>query len=201
MKKICLNVLSGLIISMIASNLIASDYNPYSVTIAKALEAKKLVVNLSDMQASNVKCTIANEEGRIVYSGKINMDTDVTNKQYDLSLLESGTYTMTIDDLMKVERLSFVITQNEVRFDEAESEIIFKPTVWVNPNKTVDFNLLAFGERVTVEIKNDFEVIHTEVIKEETSVNRVFNLENLDEGEYTMTISFNGHTFYRYITI
>lgn len=190
----------GMVMSL-SYNALANVANPYTLSIAKAIEAKKLVVSLKDMQASKVSCTISNERGSIVYSGKINMDIEKVSKRYDLTGLTNGVYTMTVDDLMKVEKIAFQVTDNDIVFDDSESEVIYKPTVWVNDDKTVDFNLLSLGEKVSIEIVKDLDVIHSEVIKGMTSVSRVFNLQKLAEGEYTMVISYKGETFYRYITV
>ena len=201
MKKLDFKVVMLGLAMALSIDVFANDVNPFTLSIAKAIDAKKLVVSLKDMQASNVKCTISNEEGLIVYSGNINMDIEKVYKRYDLSGLESGKYTMTVDDLMKVEKIAFQVTDKDILFDNNESEIIYKPVVWVNEDKTVDFNLLSFGAKVNVEIMDGQDVIYSEVIKGENSASRVFNLKKVKPGDYTMIVSYNGETFYRYITV
>ena len=200
MKNLSLKVLTVLIFTVLAIGVNALDVHPFSVSITKG-EAKKLVIDLTNMQASMVKCSISDDKGRLVYSGKIDVYNEGSNQKYDLSNLGEGIYTITIDDLMKVEKLTFKINRDNISFENAKSEIIYKPTVWVNNDKTVDFSLLSLGEKVKIELRYESDVIYSATFKDQSTINTVFNLNKLKSGEYTMAITYKGYTFLRYLSI
>lgn len=177
---------------------ISTDDSLYSVYVKKSFENKKLIVRMENMQANNVNLTIIDPRGAVIHRDRINTKLEKV-KKYDLNKLEPGTYTMIIDDLMKVEKLAIKLTANGVDFGNAHAEITYKPTVWLNSDKTVDFNLMTLGKSADVFIKLDNKILYEAHFAHQTTVEKKFNLKSLASGKYTMVINTNGETFYRYL--
>ncbi len=179
----------------------ATEIIPFSFYISKLSESKKLVLNLENMSAHTVKCDIMDQEGKIIYTDKINTKTQKA-RRYDLTSLTPGIYTISIDDLMKVEELTIVVTSNDVIVNRNNSEITYKPVVWLNENKSADFNLLSLGKSVNVTIYNENnEEVYAETFSKQTSIGKVYDFKKSEKGTYTMAVSVNGKTFYKYLTI
>ncbi len=179
----------------------ATEIIPFSLYVSKVSGSKKLVLNLENFSANTVRCDIKTQEGSLVFTDYINTSLQKARK-YDLSSLKLGTYTFTVDDLLKVEDLTIIVTESDILVNKNESEITYKPVVWLNKNKTADFNLLALGKPVSVVItdSNNTE-IHSEFFNKRATIAKVYDFKKLDRGTYTMAVTVNGKTFYKYLTI
>lgn len=198
MKALLFSLCFFLTAMITAESRISVDDSLYSVYVKKSLENKKLIVRMENMHANNVQLTIINPEGVIIHKDRINTKLEKT-KKYDLNNLEPGVYTMIIDDLMKVEKVKVEVTRKGVEFGSNKAEITYKPTVWLNNDKTVDFNLMTLGKRAEVKIKLDGNVLYEERFAGDSVVSKKFNLQNLPSAKYTMVVYTNGETFYRYL--
>jgi flagellar hook assembly protein FlgD len=192
-----------IIIALLAYSLssFATELVPFSIYISKIAESKKLVLNFDNMLAATVVCKIIDQNGSVIYTEKLNT-LQQKSRRYDLSGLKSGDYTISIDDLMKVEELALTVTAADVALNENVSVTTFKPVVWIKENRTVDFNLLALGNDVNVKIlaENGTEV-YNEDFSDKTTIGKVYDFKKSPKGMYTMQVSVNGKTFYKYLTI
>lgn len=194
MNKVISNLIIAILVIASFSQIKAVVEAPTSIYISKSSEANKIVLNLENMFADNVKCTFTNEEGIIIFRDQISTENRVS-KKYDLGQLPMGKYTIEVNDLMKVERLELVISKEGIEFSNEIAEITYKPTVWLNEDKTVDFNLLALGQVASISISSLEGEIFTESFKKQSSISKRFNLNGLESGEYTVRVSINGKTF------
>ncbi|MEL6124487.1 MAG: DUF3244 domain-containing protein [Bacteroidota bacterium] len=201
MNKVLFKTATVVAALFIAFNASAAVENPFSLYVSKAGEAKKIVLRLDNMFADKVTCKIYTESGAVIFSDEI-YTANKTAKKYDLSQLPQGEYTILINDLMKVEQLDLVVTENSVDFVNPVADITFKPTVWVNEDKTVDFNLLSLGNNVNVSIYNETsEEVYSKSYIGKTTVSKRFNMADLPAGEYTIAVTNGGEVFYNYVTI
>ncbi len=197
--KILLLGFSFLLTAMMPSDVDSpKDDSLYSVYVKKSSENKKLIVRMENMHAINVDLTIIDPNGGIIHKDRINTKSEKM-KKYDLNRLEPGTYTMIVDDLMKVEKVKFVLTDQNVNFATDKAEVTYKPIVWLNNDKTVDFNLLTLGKSAEVSIKSEEKVLYYESFTKLSNISKKYNLKELPSGKYTMVVRTNGETFYRYL--
>lgn len=191
---------------VIAAFFIAANFNQAlandikSSYIFKLDEPKKIELKLDKMFADKVLCEIFDRQGKKIFEEQIDTRR-YKSKTYNLSTLPYGEYEIVIHDLMKIERLSFTIKTDTVDFSNNESRITYKPTVWVNSDKTVDFNLLTLGSSVEIKIYDGTREIYFGKTIGESSVSTRFNLGQLASGSYTMEIKSKGEIFYKYIHI
>ena len=163
----------------------ATIEEPFSLYMSKSSEAKKLIMRFDNMMAEVVKAQIVSKEGIIVHQERINTRAQKVRK-YDLGQLEPGAYTFVIDDLMKVEKVQFSVESDEVIFSNEPTQVTFKPTVWVNNDKTVDFNLLSLGNDAKIVIMRDGVDYLVERYNDQSTVSQRYNLSKLEAGQYTI---------------
>ena len=200
MKKLAIKTWVIMMLFGLALNVNAKDLEPFSLYMSKSSEAKKLIMRFDNMLANVVKAKIISDKGIIVHQEKINTSEEKVRK-YDLNQLEQGVYTFIIDDLMKVEKVQFTIGPKEVSFTDEPTEVTFKPTVWVNGDKTVDFNLMSLGKDTKIVITRDGIEYLAESFKGDNTISRRYDLSKLENGVYTMMVTINGETFYRMLQV
>ena len=200
MNKVIKTTIIAFAALFIALNATAAD-ETYSLYVSKSSESKKIVLRLDNMFADKVACTIYSDLGATIFKDEI-YTAEKTAKQYDLNQLPEGNYIIEIIDLMKVEKLKLTITKESVEFENTEAEITYKPTVWMNEDKTVDFNLLSLGNNVKVSILNETrDEVFKKSYKKETTVSNRFDFSQLPKGTYTMVVMNGDETFYNYLSI
>ena len=194
MKKVNLFFTIAALVLISFSTIAAADA-PATIYISKARETKKIVLNLENMSADKVTCEFIAEDGEIIFTDVVET-ANKTAKQYDLSQLPSGDYTIEVNDLMKIERLNLSISNKNVTLEENVSDITFKPTVWLNEDNTVDFNLLMLGKSATLAIyAPNGEVLKTDRFRKANVASKRYNLNNLEAGEYRVVVFHKGETF------
>ena len=191
MKKIIIVLFS---VAFLATTINAASVAPTSIYVSKSAEAKKIVLNFENMFADKVVCTFSSAENGTIFSDVI-FTSERKSKKYDLSKLPVGNYVVEVNDLMKIEKLSLTITKEGVDFSDEESEITYKPTVWLNEDNTVDFNLLALSKDVKIAISNETELLLEEEFAGESSIGRRYNLNKYAGQDITVTVYHRGEDF------
>jgi len=194
MKKVIKILLSIAFVAITSNTINGATVAPTSIYVSKADEAKKIVLNFENMFADKVTCTFSSLDNGSIFSDII-YTSERKSKKYDLSKLPLGNYVVEVNDLMKIEKLSLTITKEGVEFSNEESQITYKPTVWLNEDNTVDFNLLALSKDVKIFISNGDEVILKEEISGESSVGRRYNLNKYDGQDITVNVYHAGEDF------
>ncbi|MFT4568336.1 MAG: hypothetical protein ACI9FN_003305 [Saprospiraceae bacterium] len=194
MKKVIIILISVAFIASMTNTMNAAAVAPASIYVTKSSEAKKIVLNFENMFADKVKCTFLSQTNGIIFSDVI-YTSERKSKKYDLSKLPIGNYVVEVNDLMKIEKLSFSITKEGVEFANEESQITYKPTVWLNEDNTVDFNLLALQSDVSISISNSEEVLLKEDILGENSIGRRYNLSKYVGQDITVNVYHAGEGF------
>lgn len=175
----------------------AEPVNAYLLTVGTE---KKIELQLDRMFARTVRCEIINQKGQLIFTEDIPTET-FRRKRYDLRNLPDGSYSMVIHDLMKVERINFEIESTGIRISKGISDVIYKPTVWLNMDKSLDFNQLTLGADSEIRLFDGNELIYSYKSIGETSISKRLNLEQLDPGKYTMEIRTKGEVFYKYLNL
>lgn len=194
MKKVVVILISTIFLMSSMATMIAAVDAPTSIYVTKAPEAKKIVLNFENMFADKVKCTFLGQGGGVIFTDVI-YTSDKVSKKYDLSKLPVGIYTVEVNDLMKVEKLTLSVTNNSVEFVDNASEVIYKPTVWLNEDKKVDFNLLALGNEAKVIISNDQGQLYSHNFKGQTSISKRFDVSKFAGQDIIVSVYHQGEIF------
>jgi len=119
------------------------------------------------------------------------------SRSYNLKQLPLGTYTMKIEGDQK-------IVYKEIKTDRNESVIVSEKTAF-KPNSIFDnnrwkINILSQGKNVNIKIFDaNNEVIFADKIKDKMVFAKAYNLEELDNGAYTLSVRVGNEVYNKVI--
>ncbi len=179
---------------------VQADERSLFVFDGETTNSKKVVLDLSTLDAHTVSCRIMNDQGRLIFTDEFLVGAG-GYKKFNLENLDDGRYSFRLNDLMQVIKYDILIKGNEINVLE-NKETIFKPTVWLNEDKTVDFHLLSQGKNVNIELFNNRgELIYQKRLKDQWIVSKRLNMKDVIKGEYTMKVSVGNETFFKYLNV
>jgi len=184
MKNLFLLVL----FAAVNTGLFASD-----VPVRIMASNKSIIVEKDQWKSPSLQITISESDGAVLIQENIKKST-----KYNLKHVPDGDYTLEIEDNQKVKVQQLTI-HNGSLLDKGTSTI-YKPVMKTNNGK-LDFNLMALGQNAIVTFRtSDGNVAFVEHIKNEVSVSRRFNLDELEPGDYFVDVSIAGKTFTQVIS-
>ncbi len=172
---------------LISANVFAST----TPNFIKEVNAKTIVVNLNNWKQSNITVTIKDEDGSIMFSEKI--EKPQANRQYNLSKMNDGEYSISIENKQKVALQKVKIRKGEILVD-AFIEETFKP-IFLTYGNVWAIQALSLAKNAVVKIYDeDNNIVFSEKI-DKPVVERKYNVAKLPAGNYEMVYSINGHVY------
>ncbi|MDZ4707429.1 MAG: T9SS type A sorting domain-containing protein [Saprospiraceae bacterium] len=155
--------------------------------------SKLIIIEKDQWKAPSIEITISEANGNVLVHENIKKST-----RYNLKHVPDGNYILEIEDNQKVKIQQLAIQQGSLLSEGVST--IYKPVIRTQDGK-LDLNLMAQGQDAVITIRNsDNRATFTEHIKNEVSVTRRFNLEELEPGEYYIDVAISGKTFTRLIS-
>jgi hypothetical protein len=146
------------------------------------LSSEKALVAISSFNKSNLKISVEDQMGRIVYYKETTDSSNTYRKVYNFSDLENGAYNLTVvSDGLTTER-SFQISENKIQVGAEKTTIepffgfengILKCTYLNFPEENITLNFYA----------ND-QLVYSKKIGRNFNVVEALNLSKLDKGSY-----------------
>ena len=162
-------------------------------------EAKRTALTLYNVKQGNL-LSIKDNKGLILFKEYIEK-SGTYNKGFDLTALPDGTYIFELDKDLEINTIPFTVTSDVVVFDKAKEKTIFKPLVRVE-NDMMYVTKLSLNENpLNVEIyfkrfgSDELELMHTEVLKNKKTIERVYKLTGLELGTYKLVLHSEGRKF------
>lgn len=155
----------------------------FAYSLRPVQNTDKVVLYFENTTKERVTIKLYDADNQLVFKD-VQKGTAELRKSYDLSNLENGSYTLTI------ESESFSFTEN-VEVGNAWNSSDFESTIAADAN---DNNKLRIGfanalSDVTVHIQDaNGRTIHTEKFSSQYG-NELFNMKDLPAGEYTITVA------------
>jgi len=138
--------------------------------------------------------SVTDASGEVIYSEKIANNGNLKT-HFDFRELENGTYTVEVSKGFKIEISTIEVKNHLVTFIESNNKTIYKPLVR-NENAYVLISKLALNsDNMRVELYFEGDLIHTETIKGEKVINRVYKLDKTLTGNYTTIIKSDDRVF------
>ena len=160
---------------------------------------KKVIVDLTHMYGDQANCRLVDDQGRVVYSSEIS-SLDKKVKNYDLSSLQKGDYTMIIEDEMSIEKIFLELSNAEIVSIE-KSKPIYKPTIVRESGDRIHLNLLSRNKEVELSVTKKGEEFFSKTYVDEPSINEIIDFSRADKGDYVIQVSILGEVFYRNVSI
>ena len=158
----------------------------------ETLSDKSISVFFESWNRKGLILQIRNETGDNVFVDRIK-NSKTIGKTYNLKNLEAGNYTLILRNETSIMKTPFTVDIREVSFESTNSNTFHNPTISVIDNK-LELNLLSLNRDVNILIENaQGEVIFQEANPKARNVQKVYNLNKLETGVYTMVIKQKGH--------
>ncbi len=162
-----------------------SAYNaPKTATLSVIEDQKAVILNLSEIDATSF--VLFDKNGTRVYSQEIEkFDTGV---KYVMNYLPTGPYNIEIHGDNFVEVYHAIITKDAIEIESSEAH--FRPSISATNNKVVVDAELAEKEDVEVSIFDKKGYLVYSFNDHKTgNYNRVFDLNKLKKGQYSVVVS------------
>ncbi|MBW8324877.1 MAG: hypothetical protein K0M50_08950 [Prolixibacteraceae bacterium] len=153
------------------------------------ISAEKALVAISSLTDSNLKITVEDSSGRIVYYKEVAEPTGDYQKIYDFSDLEAGNYKLSVEsDRLTAER-SFEIKNWKIEVGKETTSL--EPFFGYNDGLLRCSYLNFQKENLTLYFYDKQQLIFTKEIGRNFNVSEALNLSKLDKGTYTAVLSTN----------
>lgn len=159
------------------------------------LSAEKAVVLISSLTDNNLKISVEDDQGRIVYYKEINDQTGNYRKVYDFSNLEKGKYRILVEsDRLTTERL-FEIDKWKISLGKEKTTL--EPFFGYKDGLLRCTYLNFPKEDLTLYFYEKNQLIYSKNIGRNFKVSEALNLAKLNEGSYEAVLS-TGNKDYSY---
>lgn len=170
-------------------------------------EAGRTSLALLNVKQGNL-LSIKDNNGIILYKESIKTSGNYT-KGFDLTLLPDGSYFFELDKDFEIRIIPFVVKSNTVVFDKEKTMVSFKPFLRIKGDM-VYISKLALGlESLKIKLyyeeasymSSNYELIHSEEIKNTQTIERVYKLDKTVSGNYKIIFISEGREFVEYFNI
>ncbi|MCG1034901.1 hypothetical protein [Polaribacter sargassicola] len=144
--------------------------------------------------------TIKDEQGLVVYKEKIKNSGNYS-QTFDFSNLEDGLYTTQLEkDFESVVR-KFEVKNGKASFLDTNKNKIFKPVIRTEENLVL-ISKIAFSKApLYISLYYKGNLIHSETVKGNEVVNRVYKLSEKEKGDYQVVINTDNKVYNKDFTI
>lgn len=168
----------------------------HSLTANK--DAKSFVFRM-DTQSKETTVRLIDTQAKVIYYEKVTGEDNYI-KKFNVSKLENGSYTLKVENSLRVIKYSITISNNMVKVLEVEENV--KPIFRKNDDM-VYVNLLNL-DKESVEIKvydSNNRVIFDETLEGEILVEKAFNFKNALSDNYMIVIKDSNDTYYKEVIV
>ena len=184
--------LTTLVICLVSTMAIAGM--PPEVLVSKTDE-KAFTLSMDNTGGEAVLVTLKDVDGNILQSDRIRKQEPFSRK-YNLSDLPVGEYKLFVEDGARTSSHVIIVNENGIKVPKHLMAEYFAPAIVVNEDN-LDFTMLCLRETlVAVEIRDEEgRINYSEGMCEQGSMQRRFDISDLEPGTYTITTSIEGQNF------
>ncbi|WP_178991153.1 hypothetical protein [Winogradskyella schleiferi] len=138
--------------------------------------------------------SVTDASGIVIYSGEINYNGNLTTL-FDFTQLKNGKYTVEVSKGFEIEINTIEVKDFAVSYINKNKKTIYKPVVRNEKGKVLISKLAFDTDKMDVELYYEGEMIHTETVKGDSTLSRVYKLDQTLKGNYTTIIRSNNRVF------
>lgn len=169
-------------------------------SFATPLNPVKSSKNVTSVKFDNVKkghqVTIFDKEDNVLFQEEVNANGSY-NRNFNLTALESGTYSIELDQDIKIVTKYFTVQNGTVIFNNNLEQVFYKPIAIITNNQLKISQLSSTDEVLDVSIYYNNELIHEDSLSDATILKRMYLLSEDKKGDYTVIMKSYGKTFYK----
>ncbi|WP_170034608.1 MULTISPECIES: DUF3244 domain-containing protein [Nonlabens] len=170
----------------------------YATDVTSIVPPKSVTVVQFDNVKKGHQLTIKDTENVTLYNETIKSTGNYT-KQFDLTTLENGSYTIELNKDSEVLTRSFNVENGIVNLSTEMT--FYKPVATKRNNQLFVSQLSSNDEVLDVLIYYNNELVHKEAISDSSDLKRVFQLSPDKKGEYFIIMKSAGKSFYKTFTL
>ena len=144
---------------------------------------------------------VTDAKGKVIFNAQMKDYNGDISKSFNFEQLKDGVYMVEITRAFEIEVKAIEVKDHNVTFIDSAKERIFKPVVRTEQSKVLISKLDLDAKEMTVELYFEDELIHTELIEGETILNRVYQLDRSQPGDYTAIIRANDRVYVEHFRI
>lgn len=202
MKKVM--KLSICMLVMVSS--IATSYATNFSSFIDDKEKMEITLTLKDAKEGQ-QLLIKDVNGLILHKETIEK-TGLYNNTFDLTNLPNGNYYFEHQKAYQIKIIPFNVKTGTVAFITDKEITLFKPVLRVKENNILISKLALEKEPLHVKIYYntnlrgaDYELIHSDTITNEMNIERIYQLDGKEHGDYRIVFESNGREYVEYFTI
>ncbi len=151
------------------------------------ISAEKAVVMISSLTESDLKISVEDSQGRIVYYKEVAEPTGDYRKVFDFSDLEAGQYKLSVESDRLTAKREFEIKDWKIQVGEEKTTL--EPYFAYNDGLLRCSYLNFPKEDLKIYFCDKNQVIYTKEIGRVFNVSEALNLSKLEKGNYTAVLS------------
>ncbi|MDP3914670.1 MAG: hypothetical protein Q8R96_13135 [Bacteroidota bacterium] len=157
------------------------------------LSSEKAVVAISSLTDSNLKISVTDDMGRLVYYKETTTPSANYRQVYNFSNLEVGKYNLSVVSDNLTAELPFEINHKTITVGEEKT--MLEP-FFTYEDGYLKFSYLNFNkENVTLYFFEKNQLIYSKKIGHDFNVNSALNLSKLREGNYVAILAADGKEY------
>jgi hypothetical protein len=138
--------------------------------------------------------SVSDASGEVIYSGQIKYNGNLTTL-FDFTKLKNGKYKVEITRDYDIEINTIEVKNSSVTFLSDLHKTIHKPVFRSKDAKILISKLALNDSEMKVELYFEDDLIHTETVKGDKILNRVYKLDQTLKGKYTAIIRSDNRVF------
>lgn len=156
-----------------------------TTTLSIYSNEKAILLDVKSLVSAPESITITDNDGRVVYTNKINSDRRLV--KYNLENLPSGDYTIKVKGSNFIEYTNTRITNSEIQL--SASNTYFRPIVTTDSDKVYVNALLTETDEIQITVLDDKGLeIFRAVQEDDIDYKKTFDLGQLASGNYNVVI-------------
>jgi hypothetical protein len=144
--------------------------------------------------------TIKDVNGISIYKESIKNSGDFS-RTYDLTALEDGNYTAELSKDFEIIIKPFTVKNGTAIFIAEKERTLFMPIIRAEENIILLSKYNFIESEMDVKIYFEGDLIHTENVKSNHLLSRVYRLAKEQKGNYTIVVNTDGKTYEKKFTI
>lgn len=179
LNSLRMNILVALLLTVNLFGNVSPDYittNYYDPSVVISFDAWK-------NEALTVK--IISHKSEVIYFDKLKTDSS-DGIRYNMKHLADGKYTIRLENTVKLVEEKVILINGKIV--EKDAKVYFKPVVNVNASNVM-VSFLSYNGKADITILKKGEVVFEDFITNVKPLNKVYNTNELDKGEYSIRVS------------
>lgn len=177
-----------------SSVLVMANDNELSNVTVKANYGRKVMVSIEDMHSA-ATIRLYSQNGALLT--KVEAEAPAYVKQFDLSQLEAGTYSLAVEYGIREMTMPITIQSHQAYVDLGNREVYMKPIVRKANDRQIDLTFLndRIGTVVVEIVNQGGRVVFTDKLEHVLRVNKRYDLSNLYPDTYSFIVTTPQKTY------